>query len=196
MPDYSKRTGYAPWSLTREAGVQSATVNGTIDVPQTCQPTINTGVIDEKGNWQGVKADDEVFIGITKAEAVANGAFALFPETNNFPSIDMTGFSTLQYALKVTQGGNYGCTAVFGPDTVPFANLSPVQNGDPIRIIDSIANADESVFDDTIAVSYANKWFVVTVLADRAKGQKNMQVKVTNSSGSTSNIEFGFRRLV
>jgi len=37
------RTGYAPWSLTREAGVQSATVDGTIEVPQYIQPTIDTG---------------------------------------------------------------------------------------------------------------------------------------------------------
>ena len=74
MPDYSKRTGYAPWSLTREAGVQSATVNGTIDVPQTCQPTINTGVIDDKGNWQGVTANDSEFINLQKDEAIGDGA--------------------------------------------------------------------------------------------------------------------------
>ena len=43
MPN--KRTGYAPWSLTREAGVQSATVEGTIEVPQSVQPTINTGFV-------------------------------------------------------------------------------------------------------------------------------------------------------
>ena len=44
MPEqYSKRTGYAPWSLTREAGVQSATVNSDIDVPQFIQPTLDTG---------------------------------------------------------------------------------------------------------------------------------------------------------
>ena len=196
MPDYSKRTGYAPWSLTREAGVQSATVNGTIDVPQTCQPTINTGIIDEKGNWQGVKSDDEVFIGITKAEAVANTATALFPETNNFPSIDMSGFTSLQFALKVTNGGNYGVKAVFGPDTVPFANLTPIQPAETIKIIDSIGGADESLFDDTIAVNYANSWFIVTVLANRAKGQKNLQVSVQNNSGDISTIEFGFRRLV
>ena len=47
----SKRTGYAPWSLTREAGVQSATVEGTIEVPQNVQPTLSTGFVDEKGNW-------------------------------------------------------------------------------------------------------------------------------------------------
>tara|TARA_Y100000401_G_scaffold102073_1_gene92094 strand:- start:514 stop:1104 length:591 start_codon:yes stop_codon:yes gene_type:complete len=196
MPDYSKRTGYAPWSLTREAGVQSATVNGTIEVPQTCQPTINTGVIDEKGNWQGVKADDEVFIGLTKAEAIANGATVLFPETNNFPSIDMSGFRTLQFALKVTQSGNYSVKAVVGPDTVPFANLSPIAPNVLIRIADNITGTDENLFNDTVAVDYANAWFIVTILADRAKGQKNMQFRVTNDTGSTSNIEFGFRRLV
>ena len=44
------REGYAPWSLTREAGVESATVDGTIEVPQYVQPTIDTGFVDEKGN--------------------------------------------------------------------------------------------------------------------------------------------------
>jgi hypothetical protein len=196
MPDYSKRTGYAPWSLTREAGVQSATVNGTIEVPQTCQPTINTGVIDEKGNWQGIKSDDEVFIGITKAEGVANGAAVLMPDTNNFPTIDMSGFATLQFALKVSEYGNYQVRSVFGPDTEPFANLTPIQSGQTIKIIDSIGSNDESLFDDTAVINAANSWFVLTVLSDRCKGQKNMQVSVTNNTGSASNIEFGFRRLV
>ena len=46
-----ERTGYAPWSLTREAGVESATVDGTIQVPQYGQPVIDIGFVDEKGNW-------------------------------------------------------------------------------------------------------------------------------------------------
>jgi len=191
-----ERTGYAPWSLTREAGVESATVDGTIQVPQYIQPVLSTGFIDEKGNWQGSKSDDRNFIGITKAEGIANGGDALFPDTDNFNHIDMSGFTTLQFALKVTAGGNYACKAVFGPDTVSFANLSPVQPNEKIRIIDSTGSSDESIFDDTIAVNYANSWFIVTVLADRTKGQKNMQISVTNNSGSASNIEFGFRRLV
>ena len=39
----TERTGYAPWSLTREAGVESATVDGTIKVPQNIQPTLDCG---------------------------------------------------------------------------------------------------------------------------------------------------------
>ena len=50
-----ERTGYAPWSLTREAGVESATVDGTIQVPQYVYPNLDTGFIDEKGVWQGRK---------------------------------------------------------------------------------------------------------------------------------------------
>ena len=53
-----ERTGYAPWSLTREAGVQSATVDGTIQVPQYIQPVLSTGFIDENGNWKGTRSSD------------------------------------------------------------------------------------------------------------------------------------------
>jgi hypothetical protein len=189
-----ERTGYAPWSLTREAGVQSATVDGTVKVPQYIQPTLDTGFVDEKGNWKGIKSSDDEFIGLSKAEGVANGADALFPET--ITHIDMTGFSTLQFALKVTSAGNYSVTSVYGPQEVPFANLSPIQPADKIKIIDSNTPSDETIFDDTLVLSYTNAWFIVTVLADRAKGQRNMQVKVTNGTGSASDIEFGFMRLV
>ena len=68
------RTGYAPWSLTREAGVQSATVDGTIEVPQYIQPTIDTGFVDEKGNWKGVKSTDNEFFDLQNDKEIANGA--------------------------------------------------------------------------------------------------------------------------
>ena len=199
MPDYSKRTGYAPWSLTREAGVQSATVNGTIDVPQTCQPTINTGVIDEKGNWQGVKANDEVFIGISKAEGIANDGVVLFPDTNNFPSINMTGFSGLFLAFKPTDGGasGIGIKAVMGPDTEPFANLSPVNAASTIRINNSQATPNdlEPAFDEDGVNMTADVWNVFAIkniLAD----WKNLQFKITNKTGGNINVEFGFMRLL
>ena len=197
MPDYSKRTGYAPWSLTREAGVQSATVNGTIDVPQTCQPTINTGVIDEKGNWQGVKADDQVFIGITKAEGIANGAEVLFPNTAEFPSINMAGFRSIFFALKPTNGGDFASFAVMGPDTTPFANLSPVNaaaslkgtaaQGTPVDL--------ENLYSDGAQTMTANVWNIFFI-ANNLTGQRNMQFSITNNSGGNSDIEFAFMRIV
>ena len=129
----SKRTGYAPWSLTREAGVQSATVDGTIEVPQYLQPTIDTGFVDEKGNWKGRNSSDEVFIGFTTALSIPNGGEVLFPDSENFSYINMTGFTDIQLALKVTNGGNFALKAVMGPDTESYANLKPVNAAAMLR---------------------------------------------------------------
>jgi hypothetical protein len=191
-----KRKVYAPFSLTSEAGVGQTPVEGYIDVDQQIYPTIATGTVNENGKWTGIKSDDNDFIGLSKGLAIANGASVAFPDTNNFPTIDMTGFTTLQIALKSTVSGQYGVTTRFGPDTEPFANLSPIASGEQIRIVDNQGTVDESVIDDNNVNVPADAWDIITILADRCKGQKNMQVFVTNSTGSQADIEFGFRRLV
>jgi hypothetical protein len=192
-----ERTGYAPWSLTREAGVQSATVDGTIQIPQYCQPTINTGFVDEKGNWQGVKSSDEVFIGLTKEEAVANSGTVLFPNTNNFPSIDMTGFSDMFIAVKLSNGGNCRVEAVMGPDTTPFANLSPVAAARPLRgnLFGQTMSEINNVLVDAAEDFQSDEWGILSI-QNVLKNQKNMQFKLTNNTGGITNIEFGFMRLV
>ena len=190
-----ERTGYAPWSLTREAGVQSATVDGTIKVPQYGQPIIDIGFIDEKGNWQGRKSSDEQFIGITKAESIPNTGEVLFPDTTNFPSIDMTGFSSIFIAFKPTNGGNVAITSVMGPDTQPFANLTPVNAGTSLKGTDGIIGSLSQLFNDGTESLSADVWNILSiqsVLAD----QKNLQFKLVNNTGGTSTIEFGFMRLV
>ena len=194
----SKRTGYAPWSLTREAGVQSATVDGTIEVPQYLQPTIDTGFVDVKGNWKGRRSNDEQFIGITKAEGIPNSGEVLFPDAPNHPSIDMTGFNDILIALKPTNGGNYSFTAVMGPDTVPFANLSPVNSAVQLNAGYVGEPSDEgwyAILYDSSQAMTADAWNILA-LYGRAKGQKNMQFKVVNNSGGTSTMEFAFMRLV
>ena len=195
MPDY-RRTGYAPWSLTREAGVQSATVDGTIEVDQYLQPVINTGFVDEKGNWQGQKSSDEQFIGITKAEGVANGAQALFPDTSNFNHIDMTGFNDLFFAFKPSRAGNYAFKSVFGPDTVSFANLSPVNTGTVLRGAYNPGSEELNslLLDGSDSVS-ADVW-TIYFISSRLRAQKNMQIEIVNNAGGTSNMEFGFMRLL
>ena len=129
----AKRKAYAPFSLTSEAGVGQTPVEGYIDVEQKIYPTVSTGTVNENGKWVGVKASDTEFIGLTKALAVANTASVLFPDTNTFPSIDMTGFKSLFVAVKITASGNLAISAVMGPDTVPFANLSPGNTGGRLR---------------------------------------------------------------
>ena len=84
------RTGYDPWSLTREAGVQSATVDGTIKVPQNIQPVLSTGFVDYKGNWKGTASSDESFFLIpiidkTQADVIVDYSLTAESEEYTFP---------------------------------------------------------------------------------------------------------------
>jgi len=198
MPN--KRVGYAPWSLTREAGVQSATVEGTIEVPQNVQPTLSTGFVDEKGNWQGTKSSDEVFFAFTKHVAVPNGAVTLSPDTANRNFIDMTGFDHIFIAIKPSNGGNYKIQAVMGPDTESFANLQPVNPANDLKYIsngsdESDTKAFANCLNDAAEALTANVWNIFQV-QDRLKGQKLLQFKITNNSGGESEIDVSFMRLV
>jgi hypothetical protein len=192
-----ERTGYAPWSLTREAGVQSATVDGTIQVPQYIQPTLNTGFVDEEGNWKGTKASDEVFKGITVGEGIPNSGTFLFPDTNEFPSIDMTGFNELFIAIKTTGTGAASISAVMGPDTTPFANLTPVNAGIGLKYLsDGLTTTFQSLLDDSSENIVANVWTIFSINRRGFAGQKNLQFKITNSNMGSVNLEGAFMRLV
>ena len=193
----AKRKAYAPFSLTSEAGVAQTPVEGYIDVEQKIYPTVSTGTVNENGKWAGVKSNDDEFIGLTKAVSIPNGGEVLFPDTSNVPSIDMTGFSSLFIAIKPTNAGNYATEAVMGPDTIRFANLEPVNaaaalkgNADRTNI-SSLASA---LIDSSEALT-ADVWNIFYIL-DKLGHQKNMQFKITNNSGGSSNIEFGFMRLI
>jgi len=194
-----ERTGYAPWSLTREAGVQSATVDGTIQVPQYVYPNLDTGFIDEKGNWQGRKSNDEVFIAIQKDLAIANGAEILTPSAladGKWP-LDMTGFNDLFIAIKPSNGGNYTITAVMGPDTESFANLSPVNAATTLKgNVRSIGSESdfEVLVSDTESLT-ADVWNIF-MIQERLADQKLLQFKVQNASGGSSDIDTAFMRLV
>ena len=194
-----KRKAYAPFSLTSEAGVAQTPVEGYIDVNQTIYPTVQTGVVNENGTWVGVKANDANFLGLSKDIGVANGAAILAPtgalEKDNF--INMDGFSALQIAIKPTNQGTYGIDAVFGPDTIKFANLSPVTSGQNIRAIwETVAAATfNAVVNDSNEALIADAWNILTVY-NRLANQLLLQFKITNSSGDASDIEFAYRRLV
>ncbi len=191
-----ERTGYAPWSLTREAGVQSATVDGTIQVPQYIQPVLSTGFIDENGNWKGTRSSDEVFKKLAKEEAVPNGQLILAPGGDE-PYIDMTGFTDIMLAVKLSNGGNCAITAVMGPDTQPFANLSPVNAAADLRGTAWGANNQNMIdlFKDSAETFTTDVWDIITI-QQRLKDQKNLQFAITNNTGGNSDIEYGFMRLI
>ena len=189
-----KRKVYAPFSLTSEAGVTQTPVEGYIDVNQVIYPTVNTGTVNENGRWTGVKSSDSEFIGLSKAEAVANGATVLFPDTNAHPSINMDGFTEMFIAIKTTRQGDYAIEAVFGPDTVPFANLSPVNSGVEPRGNEDFSSQIEALVKDSAETLTADVFDIFKI--DRLRDQRNLQFKITNNAGGNADLEFGFMRLV
>jgi hypothetical protein len=192
-----ERKAYAPFSLTSEAGVAQTPVEGYIDVRQEIYPTVSTGTINENGKWTGVKSDDTDFIGLSKDLQVGDGTEIFAPSTNNVPSIDMTGFTSLFIAVKPSRTGDYAIQACMGPDTIRFANLEPVNAGAQLKgnaDRTNIATLAGALIDGTEALT-ADVWNIFFIL-DKLAGQKNMQFKIINNSGGASDIEFGFLRLV
>jgi hypothetical protein len=193
-----KRKVYAPFSLTSEAGVAQTPVEGYIDVDQQIYPTVNTGTVNENGTWAGIKSDDTEFFGITKHVQVANGGATLSPDTGDINFIDMTGFNDLLIAMKPSAAGNYGIVAVMGPDTNRFANLDPVATGENLRGNSFPASTDDIaqlLNQSTEAFDTADAWKILYIHS-RLKGQKNLQIKITNNTGGASDMEVAFMRLV
>ena len=192
------RKVYAPYSTTGEQ-VGQTPLEGYVDVNQAIYPAVNTGQISKDGEWSGVTVSDKEFKGFTKAEAIPNGAVALFPDTNSFPSINMTGYNDIFIALKPSAGGNYATVAVMGPDSLRFANLTPINAAARLMYKpnpDAQQNQDFiPVLDDAAEPLTADVWNIYQI-QDRARGQKLMQFKITNNSGADSNIEFAFLRTV
>jgi len=196
----NKRTGLAPWSLSREAGIESATVDGRIDVPQILQPVIDTGFVDDKGNWKGQKSSDEQFIAFGKDEGIPNGGEILAPTgiTNKPWPLDMTGFKSLFLAIKPTNGGNYKYEAVTGPDDFSFANLRPVNPAVLLKGSNALQGQGDdfnSLLSDSAQSTTANVWNIFYI-QDSLADQKLLQFKITNNSGGESTIETAFMRLV
>ena len=191
-----KREAYAPWSLTRKAGVQSATVNGDIEVPQFIQPVLDTGFVDEKGDWKGAKSSEEQFHSFGLDEAVANGASILAPQASGtiWP-LDMTGFTGLTIAIKPSNGGNYSISAVMGPDSFSYANLKPVNPAVVLRGVRWNGNDMDPMLNDSSESLTADVWNIFMINNTMAN-LKLLQFQITNNSGGSSNIETAFLRLV
>ena len=194
------RKGIAPWSLAREAGIESATVDGTIEVPQYVQPVLDTGFVDEKGDWKGAKSNDKDFIAFGTFPGIANGGTILTPGVNpdgTWP-LDMTGYTDLFIAVKPSNGGNFAIKAVMGPDSLPFANLRPVDAAAALRTSADTGGNFPSFYDvmnDAAEMMIVDVWNIY-MLQNRASGQKLLQFQITNNTGDISDIETAFMRLV
>jgi len=190
------REGYAPWSLTRKAGVQSATVDGDIEVPQYIQPILDTGFVDFKGDWKGRTSSDEQFKIDTTHEAVPDGGAVLSPQVTP-DYIDMTGYNNLFIAINPSNGGNIAIRAVMGPADNYFANLSPLRAN--VNLLGNLAQSTpvdlEDLFNDGAVGLGANVWNIYYI-SNNLANQKVLQFHITNNSGGESDIQFAYMRIV
>jgi len=191
-----KRKVYAPYSTSGE-NVGQTPLEGYIEVQQEIIPTIETGFVDENGLWVGNLSSDTAFI-IYKDEAIADGGTILTPSVDadgTWP-LDMTGFSDLFLAIRPSNGGNYAITAVMGPDSNSFANLSPV-NAATTLVGNSIPNLQdlENLFHEGAEVLTVDVWNIF-ILTNTLANQKLLQFKIVNNSGGISTIDTAFMRLV
>ena len=188
------RKVYAPYSTTGEQ-VGQTPVEGYVDVKQEITPIILTGELGKDGEWSGVTVSDKQFLIDAPHLAIPNGATVLSPQKADHEYIDMTGFSDLQIALKVSNGGSYTMTAVMGPQTYPYANLTPPNPASTLKGQgDWYASSDyENLSSSTETLN--DYWTIYTII-NRLKNQKLLQFKITNASGDASNIEFAYLRIV
>ena len=160
---------------------------------------VDCGVISrESGQWEGVTTSDPQMMGITIGLGIANTGEFLVPDTNEFPSIDMTGYKDILIAVKTTRAGNYAFTAVMGPATEPFGGLTPVdaaatlvRNGDA-----TIGGEFESAFSDSQQALTADVWNIFLIGFSRLQSYQNMQFKIVNNAGGDADMEFAFMRIV
>jgi len=194
-----KRKAYTPFSTSSEAGISAAPVEGYIQVEQEVRPTIDTGFIDSQGTWIGHTTSDSSFTIRQTDIGIPNGGEILTPSANadNSWPLDMTGYNDLFLAIKPTNGGAYALEAVMGPDTTPFANLSPVNAAGVLRgVVDTFGNhALANLFVDVADTLVVDVWNIFYI-GNNLKNQKLLQFKITNNSGGSSDIETAFMRMV
>ena len=191
------RKVYAPYSTTGEQ-VGQTPLTGYVDVAQAIYPAVNTGQVSTDGEWSGVVVSDKTFTIDATHEAIPNGATVLSPQRADASFIDMTGFSDLFMAIKVTNGGNCAISAVMGPDTNSFANLTPINAAIRLRgngVWSGTGTGLGDILIDGTESLTADVWNIF-VIQEKLAGQKNMQIRIDNNSGGESDITFAFLRMV
>jgi len=193
------RKVYAPYSQSGEQ-VGQTPLEGYVEVNQAVYPAVNTGLINENGEWVGLKSTDKEFVIDTTHEAIPNGAAVLSPQKSDHEYIDMTGYNDLFVAFKVSNGGNFGIEAVMGPSTYPFANLSPVNAAAalkwtwPVDTAGTVTVFQPALSDGSEAMT-GDVWNILAIVG-RLANQKLVQFKITNNSGAESSIQFASMRVV
>jgi len=194
------RKSIAPWSERVAEGLIDQPIDSSIAASQTLTAIVDTGFIDQTGTWKGIVSSDPLFSSIQTDIGIANGVAIITPSKNadgTWP-LDMTGYNDLFYAIKPTNGGNYSAEAIMGPDDIAFGGLSPVNAAAGLKIATDGEPSDEGLYSvlwDAVESLGANVWNIFQIQG-RCKDQKVLQLRFTNNSGGSSDIQTAFMRLV
>jgi hypothetical protein len=185
------RKSIAPWSERVSEGLIDQPIDSQISSTVDLRPTVDTGFIDLNGTWKGNRASDTEFGFYHRGNAVPNG------ETELASTCDMTGFKDIQVAVKVSNAGNYAISAVMGPDTEPYANLSPVDAAATLLGNTGQNNPSDltELFNEDSTPLTADKYEIFIIQKNLAD-QKRLQFKFVNNSGGDSDIEVYYLRIV
>ena len=188
---------FAPWSAETAQGIKTDPVDSNIDVKQQVVPALTVGTINAKtGEWTGVLESDTAFLIDATHEGVADNAAVLVPQRQP-DHIDMTGFNDLYIAIMGTRTGNCMISAVMGPSTTYFANLEPVNAAADLKYLsDGLTTTFQNLLSDSSEALTANVWNIFSLNRRGFAGQKNLQFKITNTSGGLSDLTFSYLRVV
>jgi len=191
------RKSNSPWGSSYKEGLPSTAVNDTVDIDQNVRATISTGVIDvATGQWEGNRLSDKQFTIDATHEAVANGGDTLSPQAQP-DFIDMTGYKDLFIGIYVTNTGNYAVSAVMGPTTNMYSNLTPVNAAQKLQ--GNVGQRDPQdftdLFHDSSEALTADVWNIFSI-SNNLHDQKLLQFKIANDSGGPSDIQFAYLRVV
>ena len=137
--------GSTPWSTrTIAEGGTDSPVGDLVPVPDTAQPVINAGFIDESGKWRlAAAANDSTFTFQDPEQALAAGADLEFP-------VDMLNHELLILAILDSSGNNINVDVIAkNPTTLtgPYAPFSDVGvNGDFSWVINEPAGQGQPHF--------------------------------------------------
>jgi len=189
-----------PFSTRAKEGATDSPLGDFVNVEQAIVSTADVGFYDQStGKLTGVQASDKLFGLIQSDPGIANSGTILTPSVNadgTWP-LDMTGFRYLFIAIKPTNGGNYGITAVMGPDSNSFGGLSPVNAAANLRFFsEGLTTTAQDVLNDSAEALSADVWNIFLIQRAGVEHQKLLQFKITNNSGGSSDIESAFLRVV
>jgi len=110
----------------------------------------------------------------------------------------MTGFRDLFIAIRPSNGGAFQINAVMGPDSVSFANLSPVNAAALLRGNYGRREGGQvmqDLFKDSGETLIVDVWNIFSI-NESLSNQKLLQFSIVNNSGGVSDIETAYMRMI